>query len=359
MFNASTYVNLVSAPSASQERLFLQYIGPRDDFDIIVVGSGIGGGVLADALAERAGGTKRILLLEAGSFVYPTHVYNMCRFPNSSLARHFGCDTFWQSGQSGTAHFIGERPQLNLGGRSIFWSGLIPTIQPWELEFFPPALREELRNGLLDAAGETMNESRSMGTTAQAVVAKLRQSALAQDFSIRETPRALHQPYLTAEGLPTSEFSIESTGVFNTAELLINQVGLTPGAKHGDGPGLHLLLNSFVEDVRRRGGGYELVCRNTLTSAARLFVAPTVVLAGGSIETPKLMRRSSLFDELPPSVRGLVGRGLTDHPTTDEMATLVTGIGDVPVPKTTHAKIIFYSAACGTAIGSASRSTSR
>jgi hypothetical protein len=74
MFRASTYVNFVSALSAAQERLFLQYIGPRDDFDIIVVGSGVGGGVLADALAEKLGETKRILLLEAGSFVYPTHV---------------------------------------------------------------------------------------------------------------------------------------------------------------------------------------------------------------------------------------------------------------------------------------------
>ena len=343
MFSASTYANLVSAPSAAQERLFLQYIGPRDDFDVIVVGSGVGGGVLADALAESLGETKRILLLEAGSFVYPTHVYNMCRFPNSSLARHFGCDTFWQGGGPGTAHFIGEKPQLNLGGRSIFWSGLIPTIQPWELEFFPPGVRQSLQGGFLDAAGETMNESRSMGTTAHAVVEKLRQSALAQDFSIHQTPRALHQPYLTAEGVPADEFSIEPTGVFNTAELLINQVGLTPGARHGDGPGLQLLLNHFVEDVRRRGDGYELVCRNTVTSTARMFVAPTVVLAGGSIETPKLMRRSSMFEQLPSSVRELVGRGLTDHPTTDEMATFVTGIGGVPVPKTAHAKIIFYS----------------
>ena len=126
-FIPSTYVNFVSAGTAAQHRLFLQYIGPRDDFDIVVVGSGIGGGILADDLAERDGGHKRILLLEAGSFIYPTHVYNVCRFPNASLARHFGCDTFWQAGHPGTEDYIGEKPQLNLGGRSIFWSGLIPT----------------------------------------------------------------------------------------------------------------------------------------------------------------------------------------------------------------------------------------
>ena len=99
-FNASTYANFVSASSAAQERLFLQYIGPRNDFDIIIVGSGIGGGVLADDLADRLGDQKRILVLEAGSFIYPTHVYNLCRFPNASLAKHFGCDTFWQGGNA-------------------------------------------------------------------------------------------------------------------------------------------------------------------------------------------------------------------------------------------------------------------
>ncbi len=75
--------------------------GPRDDFDIVIVGSGIGDGILADDLGERLGAHKRILVLEAGSFVYPTHVYNLCRFPNSSVARHFGCDTFWQAGSTG------------------------------------------------------------------------------------------------------------------------------------------------------------------------------------------------------------------------------------------------------------------
>src|SRR5918995_6701393 len=108
-FNSSTYVNLVSAGSAAQERLFMQYLGHRSDFDIIIIGSGIGGGVLADDLADRLGTQKRILVLEAGSFIYPTHVYNICRFPNSSLAKHFACDTFTQAGGSGAQNYIGEK----------------------------------------------------------------------------------------------------------------------------------------------------------------------------------------------------------------------------------------------------------
>jgi hypothetical protein len=342
-FTSRTYANLVSAASAAQERLFLQYIGPRDDFDIVIVGSGIGGGVLADDLADRLGAHKRILVLEAGSFLYPTHVYNVCRFPNASLAKHFGCDTFWQAGNPGTQHYIGEKPQLNFGGRSIFWSGLIPSVQGWELAFFPDRVRQDLVGGLLNEAGATMNESRSMGATAQAVVAQLRQSSLAADFSIQETPRALHQPYLTADGTPRDQFFTEPTGVFNTAELLVNQLGLTPGVSHGDHSGLQLLLNHYAEDVQDHGSHLALVARDTLTGGARTFRAGTVVLAGGSIESPKLLGRSSMSRGLPPAARRLVGRGLTDHPTSNEITTYATGIGNVPLGRDDHAKIVFYS----------------
>jgi hypothetical protein len=342
-FVPSTFGNFVSAGAAAQERLFLQYLGPRNDFDVIIVGSGIGGGVLADDLAERAGSQKRILVLEAGSFVYPTHVYNVCRFPNSSLAKHFGCDTFWQAGHPGSQNYIGEKPQLNLGGRSIFWSGLIPTVQAWELAFLPPRVRQDLESGLLNRAGEVMNESRSMGKAAQAVVAELRQSPLANDFSIQETPRALHQPYLEADGTPKDRFFTEPTGVFNTAELLINQLGLTPGVSHGDFAGLQLLLNHFVEDVQNHGDHLRVLARNTLTGAARFFHAPRVVLAAGSIESAKLLRRSSMFPSLSDSTKSCVGRGLTDHPTSNEISTFADTVGGVGLGSDDHAKIVFYS----------------
>jgi hypothetical protein len=46
---------------------------------------------------------------------------------------------------------------------------------------------------------------------------------------------------------------------------------------------------------------------------------------------------------LPDHAKSQVGRGLTDHPTSTEINTFAMNIDNVPLPKTSHAKIIFYS----------------
>ena len=49
----NNYPNLVSEQSEAHTRLIRDYDGPNPDFDYIVVGSGIGGGTVADDLADR------------------------------------------------------------------------------------------------------------------------------------------------------------------------------------------------------------------------------------------------------------------------------------------------------------------
>jgi choline dehydrogenase-like flavoprotein len=43
---------------------------------VIVVGSGIGGGILADQLSDL---NLNVLVLEAGSYLFPTHIANLPR----------------------------------------------------------------------------------------------------------------------------------------------------------------------------------------------------------------------------------------------------------------------------------------
>ena len=338
------YPNLVAEKTQAHTRLIRDYDGANKDFDYIIIGSGLGGGILADDLADRLGHDRRILLLDVGSFIYPTHVYNLSRIPNFSVADHFGVDTFTQAE---TDHeLIGGTPQLAFGGRSIFWSGLIPEAQDWELDFFPDRVRADLSSDFLDLAADRMNESISLGHRAKEIVEHFRNSPLNDDFVIEETPRAVHQPYLHPDGTPRDQFFAEPTGVFNTAELLINQVGLTPGADLG-GNGLFIRLNAFVEAILDVPFGWsEVRTTSTVTGEQVSYYSPRVVIAAGSMESPKLINRSSIYHALPEPIRGLVGFGLTDHPVSGESQAYVSSLGTSPrvaLSRRDHAKIIFYS----------------
>jgi hypothetical protein len=340
----NNYVNLVAEKTQAHTRLIRDYDGANRDFDYIIVGSGMGGGILADDLADRLGQSHRILVLDAGSLIYPTHVYNISRIPNFAVANHFGVDNFKQSPSD--HHFIGGKPQLAFGGRSIFWSGLIPQAQGWELDFFPDNVRSDLSSNYFDLAADQMNASISLGDKAKKLVAHFRNSPLNSDFDIQETPRALHQPYLNPDGTPRDQFFVEPTGTFNTAELLINQVGLTPGVDQ-NGNGLFIKLNSFVEGIDDVPfGWYEVKTTSTVTGEQVSFYAPKVVIAAGSTESPKLIHRSAIYQNLPDHVKALVGFGLTDHPVTAESQAYVSSLGNSPrisLSRRDHAKIIFYS----------------
>src|SRR5262245_6842574 len=60
-----------------QRRYFEPPVAPTDQpYDVIVIGSGIGGGILADEVSDLG---FRVLVLEAGGLLFPTHVANLPR----------------------------------------------------------------------------------------------------------------------------------------------------------------------------------------------------------------------------------------------------------------------------------------
>lgn len=52
-FRSSSCGNFVAEDTAARGRLFPQYLGGRDDCVIVIIGSGMGGGILSDDLADR------------------------------------------------------------------------------------------------------------------------------------------------------------------------------------------------------------------------------------------------------------------------------------------------------------------
>src|SRR5713101_4363105 len=112
-----------------------------DPFDVVVIGAGMFGGYIADKLnryGENIG--LRVLVVEAGSFLLPTHVQNLPRLglggPGEQVVANNAQDPGpqnlvwghpWHSNQAfpGLAYCV--------GGRSIFWGGWSPRLTPADL----------------------------------------------------------------------------------------------------------------------------------------------------------------------------------------------------------------------------------
>src|SRR5438309_1016288 len=112
-----------------------------DPFDIVVIGAGMYGGYIADKLYRRGENLGlRVLVIEAGSFLLPTHVQNLPRLglggPVEQVVARNAQDPGpqnlvwghpWQSNQAfpGLAYCV--------GGRSLFWGGWSPRLTAADL----------------------------------------------------------------------------------------------------------------------------------------------------------------------------------------------------------------------------------
>jgi choline dehydrogenase-like flavoprotein len=107
-----------------------------DPFDIVVIGAGMYGGYIADKLYRRGQNLGlRVLIVEGGSFLLPTHVQNLPRLglfaPGEQVVASNAQDPGpqnlvwghpWHSNQAfpGLAYCV--------GGRSLFWGGWSPRL---------------------------------------------------------------------------------------------------------------------------------------------------------------------------------------------------------------------------------------
>jgi hypothetical protein len=128
--------------------------GRRRDFDVIIVGGGTFGAVVAEHLfIADATRSRRILVLEAGPFVLPEHVQNMPFLGGAPDLR-----VPW------TNH-----PALNysglifaIGGRSLTWGGWSPELLDIEMTAWPQTARDALRPAA-PAEGYFAQASRQIG----------------------------------------------------------------------------------------------------------------------------------------------------------------------------------------------------
>lgn len=138
-------------------------------FDLIVIGGGSFGAVLAARLARRdVTAAHRILVLEAGPYTYPEHVQNLP--PGLESPEVWGVPWNSDSPQSRNQTFPGLA--YCLGGRSVFWGGWSPYFIDSELPSppWPPTVVNDLTQPVVLTGGELLSyldhAADQIGTTA-------------------------------------------------------------------------------------------------------------------------------------------------------------------------------------------------
>jgi choline dehydrogenase-like flavoprotein len=320
--------------------------------DVIVVGAGGGGAVVAKELAERG---LDVLLLEAGPRWAHTekqwsHYERKANNPASGYFRFGPSDLkkgpwrrdlpqycyLWQTGGVGgsTVHYFGNCPRpprgVFAGGSGDYDAHRFPF--PYE-ELVPYFEWVEHTLPVQTAPMGTKEEVFLRGATRMGLPVQSGKD-IAGD-ACRPQPNAILQPagkagkaknpkYPAAKGCTFCghclEGCLEPKGApRNLRAKRSTDTSYVPMAltadKWGKGRPVQLVADAFVLRVNllpTAGPGPPLAggvtWRSTTTGQETTEEARVVVLAGGCVETPRLWLRSGL-----PNPNDLVGRGLTDH----------------------------------------------
>lgn len=286
------YSDVMFYNGSSWDRYFSSRADEMTTYDVIIVGSGMGGGILANETSNHG---LRTLVLEAGPI---RHLVNITDLPLPNLVDSI--DPYTQA--KGTDLRGGVC--FNLGGRSVYWSAVIPRMKDWELGFWPESIRTYLTAaGGYDKA-EKLFRKRVDHPRFQRRLQKRVQERFT-DWDVTQLPRSYHQPDSRQNPRPGSPDE-RSTGVFSTASLLTDSLMNTgpAGADYLDVAVQHL-VDRVVLSGRRAVSVEALDLRN---GVRRIFRGRHIVLAGGTTESARLAITSGV--ESSP----LLGRGLSDHP---------------------------------------------
>ena len=282
------------------QRLLPRNTDTSVNYDVVVVGSGFGGGLLASALADSG---ANVLVLEAGSYLFPTHVGNLPRqlpigqFDKNTwhLYQDFGVINYQNVGDS---DFQGAQG-FNLGGRSIFWGALTPRQTAWQLQSWPQAVSDYLLNGGgYDAAEKRINVAAAPTTTYQTESTAFLDNTIS-GFVAADAPMGIQYVAPAHWMVPV--------GLFSTADLLLEDY-LRLAAPSPDRQ-LTVNLNTAVWSVNTNGSRATGVrCFDLLSQTQRVYNGNVVVLCAGTIESAKIALQSDLNDPA-----NLIGKGITDH----------------------------------------------
>ncbi|HLH54789.1 MAG TPA: GMC oxidoreductase [Verrucomicrobiae bacterium] len=287
-------------------------------FDAVVIGAGMFGGYCADKIYRfGANNNLKVLVLDAGPFLVPTHVQNL---PNAGLnvpdpllpANDPGVarDLVWGMAWRGNVPFIGQA--YCIGGKSLYWGGWCPRLLASDLALWPPSVAQYLtaNYSLLEEQTGVADDTQFIqgplfNLLKQQAALAVQAKAIANLDSVEVAPLAV-QGQSPASGL----FAFDK---YSSVTLLIQAVR-EAASQPDDQRRLFVVPNAHVIRINTNNGTADSIVVNVNGATQVLPIKPTcaVILALGTIESTRLALVSFPTSPTNPSAE-LMGRNLMAH----------------------------------------------
>ncbi|KAG8940887.1 hypothetical protein FRC03_005030 [Tulasnella sp. 419] len=284
-------------------------------YDIIVIGSGIGGGVLAGSLFELNSQlgyqAKSVLLVEKGDLVFHSHCLNTAR--PSGLDRGQQNDTFfalfkrdYKFKDTDLKDWKGG-PMYCLGGRSAAWGLFSPRVHDSTLSsHFPEQVCDDLLGKWYTKAEELFKLSLpSTKLIHRHVMDRLNLCLPKENLNLQWQWGRIASEFQDPRNFDFAE------GAYSTIDKLLEIAMSKPKTRDGwdlEHENFKILVKTEARKLTINNGVVEVSVKDTSrpTDPEVVIKGKKVVLAAGSVHSPAILLRSSL-----QSTR-FKGR-LTDH----------------------------------------------
>ncbi|AFC28089.1 glucose-methanol-choline oxidoreductase [Paenibacillus mucilaginosus 3016] len=246
------------------------------EYDVLIVGSGAGGGAALWRMCQRWGADKRIGVIEAGDTLLDTHARNI-----STLSDEFRFSSYLravkQPVEGSAPDMLGATQVTALGGKTLFWTAIAPRPYAGVLADWPVPMQE--LNYYFGIAEQFMNVRDYFSFKYpmwEVLLNRLQVNGFPQ---AKYAPRALDFEPLNYKG------TINSNVYFSSIQFLGESLNLHP---------YDLAVQARATRILTCGGracGVEVMRKDK--SFYRLK-AKNIILAAGAFQTPRLLLHSAI-----------------------------------------------------------------
>jgi choline dehydrogenase-like flavoprotein len=306
-----------------------------DPFDVVVIGAGMFGGYIADKLYRRGENIGvRVLVVDAGSFLLPTHTQNLPRLGLNAPAEQVVAGN---AQDPGTQNLVWGHPWHSnqafpglaycIGGRSLYWGGWSPRLTTADLGLRPSDQATWPTDAVtyLQANYEPVEIEMGVRPTADYIHGVLFDRLNARFGSVIGAGQSLEEAPLAVMGqaLESGLFPFDK---YSSAYLLFDTVREDIGRRWRNNMNAwrHLMVLPRAQVVRLTTSGNQVTEIELRVNDQQQFLRPpllspdcTVVLAAGTIESTRLA-----LESLPAPAMGAnrMGSNLMAHLRSDVTA---------------------------------------